>query len=319
MITVLSGGTGSAKFLRGLCRVVPEEDLTVIVNVGDNFEIFGLYVCPDVDTVMYMFAGLLDEVKGWGRRDDTFNALEMLSRLGLETWFKLGDRDLAVHIYRTFMRRIGRSLTEVTRSISASLGVKAKIIPASDSPVETRIITDVGEMHFQEFWVERGAKDKVLGVVYSGADHAEPAPGVIEAIQEADGVVIAPANPVTSIGPILAIPGVKEALMKTEAKRVAVSPIVGGRAFSGPAGKLLEGIGAEVSALGVARFYQKILDAIIIDSSDLAMKERIDQLGLESVLTDTVMESSEKEERLAAIVVENLRGGKGWGLTQLGR
>ncbi len=316
MITVLSGGTGSTKLLRGLSRVVPEEDLTVIVNVGDNFEVFSLYVCPDIDTVTYMFAGLLDEVKGWGQRDDTFNALETLSSLGLKTWFKLGDKDLAIHIYRTTLRRAGRSLTEITQSLTASLGVKAKIIPASDSPVETRIITDIGEMHFQEFWVERGAKDRVLGVVYSGADHAAPAPGVIEAIQAAEGVVIAPANPVTSIGPILAIPGVKEALRKTEAKRVAVSPIAGGEPFSGPAGKLLDGIGVEVSSLGVARLYQTILDIIIIDSSDQALKGRIDQLGLETALTDTVMGSPEEEERLAAIVVENLRGAEGLGIVR---
>ncbi|MEM3736670.1 MAG: 2-phospho-L-lactate transferase [Candidatus Bathyarchaeia archaeon] len=307
MITVISGGTGSAKFLEGVREILCEEDLTVIVNVGDNFEVFGLYICPDVDTVTYMFAGLLDEERGWGRREDTFNALANLSRLGVETWFRLGDKDLALHIYRTFHRRAGRGLAEVTQRISALLGVRAKILPASDSPVETRILTDNGLLHFQEFWVKREARDRVLGVVYVGAEQASPAPGVVEAIEKADGIIIAPANPVTSIGPILAIPGIKDALVKTSAKKVAVSPIVGGRPFSGPAGKLLEGIGVEVSSFGVAWLYRDFLDAIVIDFEDSALKGRINQLGVECILTDTAMASKDGRKRLAAKVVEILK------------
>jgi len=308
MITILSGGTGSAKLLRGLRKVIPERNLTVIANVGDNFEVLGLYVCPDIDTVTYMFAGLLDEVRGWGQRGDSFNVLEALSRFGMETWFKLGDRDLALHIYRTLLQRAGRSLTEITQHISALLGVEAKILPASNSPVETRIIADGKEMHLQEYWVKRGARDAVSGVVYVGAEAAAPALGVVEAIRRAEGVIIAPANPVTSIGPTLAIPGIKEALVETKAKKVAISPIVGGKPFSGPAGKFLEGIGVEVSSLGVARLYQSFLDVLIIDESDRMLEESIRQLGLGCVLTDTAMGSPDEEKRLAMKVIEVIRG-----------
>ena len=221
MIVALAGGVGAARFLEGLVRVVPEEDLTIVVNTGDDIMLHGLYISPDIDIIMYTLAGIVNKEKGWGVQGDTFHCLEMLKAYGCETWFKLGDRDLATHIYRTKLLREGLSLSEVTQKLCGILGLRVTILPMTNDKVETIILTDKGKMHFQEYLVKRGAKDKVLGVVFEGIEEAEPSPRLIEYIMNSSVVVVCPSNPIVSIGTILSVKGVREALRKTRAEIVA--------------------------------------------------------------------------------------------------
>jgi LPPG:FO 2-phospho-L-lactate transferase len=306
MITVLAGGTGSAKFVRGLSKIVPTDEITIISNVGDNVELLGLYICPDIDTIMYLFAGLLDQRRGWGVANDTFKALNMLREYGFETWFKLGDKDLATHIQRTFLLKQGKTLSEVTEVLCRSLGVRAKIIPSSNSKIETKILTRKGKIHFQEFWVKRKAKDRVLAVIYEGIEQAEPSPGVIESILEADKIFFSPANPVTSIGPIINVPGVKNALIETKATVVAITPIIGKAPVSGPAGKLMKGLGYDVSPLGVAQIYSDLIDVFVLDTVDARLKSKIEQLGIKCIATSTLMANLVDEKRLAREILEHI-------------
>ena len=299
MITTLAGGVGAARFLQGLVHVVPPEEIVTIVNTGDDIEFYGLHISPDVDIVTYTLAGIVDEEKGWGIRGDTFNCLEMLRKYGYETWFMLGDKDLATHIHRTLLLKSGLKLSEVTEKIRKALGVKVKIIPMTDDKVQTKIVTNVGEMHFQEYLVKRKAQDPVLDVKFEGIERAEPAPGVIEAILNADGIIICPSNPIVSIGPILSIKGVKEALKKTKAKIVAISPIVRGAPIKGPADKLMQGLGIEVSALGIAKIYKNFLDALVIDNVDRDLKPKIEEIGIKVHVTDTIMRTLESKIKLA--------------------
>ncbi|MCJ7762244.1 2-phospho-L-lactate transferase, partial [Candidatus Bathyarchaeota archaeon] len=238
MITALAGGVGAARFLTGLVKLVNEEDLSIIVNTGDDIELFGLHVSPDVDIVTYTLAGIVDEAKGWGIKGDTFQCLEALRRLNQEAWFAIGDRDLATHIFRTNLLKGGRKLSEVTTKVSRALGLKMAILPMTDDKFETRIVTRAGSLHFQEYLVKRGAKDEVLGVEFLGADNAKPAAGVIDAVMNAELVIVCPSNPVVSIGTILAVNGVRDALKQTDAKKIAISPIVAGAPIKGPADKL---------------------------------------------------------------------------------
>lgn len=304
MIVSLAGGVGAAKFLSGLVRVIPEEDLTVIVNTGDDIELHGLHISPDIDIVMYTLAGIVDESKGWGVKGDSFNCLSFLGRLGCETWFKLGDMDLATHIYRTNLLRKGFRLSEIVDMLRKTFGLKIKILPMSDDRVETRILTSAGEFHFQEYLVKRGASDRVLGVEFSGVDEAKPAPGVIESILEADAVIICPSNPIVSIGTILSVSGVKEALTRSKARKIAISPIVAGHPIKGPADKLMEGLGLEVSAYSVAKIYSDFLDVFIIDEFDAHEKDRIEGLGIKVISTNTIMKSLEDKVNLARVVIE---------------
>jgi len=299
MITTLAGGVGAARFLQGLVHVVPPEEIVTIVNTGDDIEFYGLHISPDVDIVTYTLAGIVDEEKGWGIRGDTFNCLDMLRKYGYETWFMLGDKDLATHIHRTLLLKSGLKLSEVTEKIRKALGVKVKIIPMTNDKVQTKIVTNVGEMHFQEYLVKRKAQDPVLDVKFEGIERAEPAPGVIEAILNADGIIICPSNPIVSIGPILSIKGVKEALKKTKAKIVAISPIVGGAPIKGPADKLMRGLGIEVSALGVAKIYRNLLDMLIIDNIDRDLKPKIEEVGVKVRVTNTIMKTIENKIKLA--------------------
>ena len=311
MIVALAGGVGAARFLQGLVKVVEPSDVTVIVNTGDDIELHGLYISPDVDIVLYTLAGIVDEQKGWGIKGDTFYCLEMLGRYGLETWFKLGDKDLATHIYRTMLLKAGYTLSQATEAIRRALGVKVRVIPMSDQPVKTIIITDKGPMHFQEYLVKRGARDTVLGVRFEGVETAEPAPGVLEAIERAKGIIICPSNPVVSIGTILALRGVREALREAKAPVIAISPIIGGAPVKGPADKLMRGIGVEVSAYGVANLYRDFLDYIIIDKVDKGLKERIEQeLGIRVVIANTLMRTLEDKVRLARLAVSLIRGSR---------
>lgn len=303
-LVCLSGGVGAAKFLQGLIRAVPQEDLVVIVNTGDDINLYGLYVSPDPDIVMYTLSGVVDQEKGWGVQDDTFSCLEMFSRYGLETWFKLGDRDLATHVYRTRLMKEGLSLDQVTQRLCCALGLKVRILPMTNDKVASKIITSAGEMHFEEYLVKRGAVDRVLSVVFEGVETALPAPGVVESIRDARAVILCPSNPIVSIGPILAVSGVRESLRRTKAKIAAISPIVGGTTIKGPADKLMMGLGMEVSAYSVALLYRDFLDAFILDETDLKEKEKIERLGIKVVTANTIMRTLEDKTKLAIIALE---------------
>jgi LPPG:FO 2-phospho-L-lactate transferase len=305
-IVALAGGVGAARFLAGLVRVIAPERLVVIGNTGDDAEIHGLHIAPDLDTVTYTLAGLSDNARGWGLRGETFRCLEALGRLGGETWFQLGDCDLATHLYRTRREREGATLSEVTREIAAALGVRASILPMSDSPVRTRVETRSGALEFQTYFVRRRARDAVLGVSFAGARKARAAPGVLEAIRDASAIVICPSNPIISINPILAIPGIRNALRKTAAPVAAVSPIVGGRALKGPAARMMKSMGLRASAAQVAELYRDFVDIFVLDRADQAQASRIAALGMRAVVTNTIMSGSREKQALAKVIVKEL-------------
>ena len=305
MITTLAGGVGAARFLTGLTRLVKEEDLIVIVNTGDDIELFGLHISPDIDIVAYTLAGIVDREKGWGIKGDTFQCLSMLKKHGADTWFNLGDRDLATHIYRTDLLRQGLSLSQVTAEVCRALGLNVKILPMSNDKFETRITTPESSMHFEEYFVKTQCREEVLGVEFVGAASAKPSPGVLDAIMSAEAVVVCPSNPIVSIGTILSVDGVRDALRRTDARVVAVSPIVAGAAIKGPADKMLKGLGLEVSAFGVAKLYSDFLDAMVIDTKDVSEKDRIEKLGLNVTVTNTVMKTLGDKVSLARAVLES--------------
>jgi len=298
-IVALAGGTGAAKLLRGLAPLVDPAELTIVGNTGDDTEIWGLHISPDLDTVCYTLAGLIDERKGWGLRDETFHALEQMPRLGEPAWFGLGDRDLATHLHRTRLLREGRSLTAVTADIVAALGVPARVLPMSDQPVRTRILGPEGWISFQEYFVREKAQTDVRAVAYAGAADSAPAPGVLAAIAEARAVIVCPSNPITSVGPILAVPGIAAALAATRATVLAVSPIIGGDAVSGPAGRLMAMAGLPVSAAGVAHGYAAWLDILVADERDRALAPEIEAAGPRAAMTDTLMTGRAAETALA--------------------
>jgi len=304
-VAALAGGVGAARFLTGLARHVKEEDLSVIVNTGDDIELFGLHISPDIDIVTYTLAGLVDEEKGWGIKGDTFRCLNMLKTYGQEAWFNLGDRDLATHIYRTNQLRQGKKLTQITAEVSQSLGVKTRILPMSDDPFETRVNTPSGSMHFEEYFVRRQCREKVLGIEFVGAATAKPSLGVLDAICSSELIIVCPSNPVVSIGTILSVSGIRDAIKRTSARVVAVSPIVAGAAIKGPADKMLRALKYEVSAFGVAKFYSDFLDAIVIDNKDFLEKGRIEELGIKVSITNTVMKTLSDKVSLAEAVLES--------------
>jgi len=302
-LTAIAGGTGAAKLLRGLAAARPRDTLTVIGNTGDDAEIWGLHVSPDLDTVTYALAGRLDTARGWGLTGETFRCLEAMGDLGAQTWFNLGDRDLATHLHRTRALREGLPLSAVTAELCGRLGVAARVLPMSDEPVRTRVRTPDGWLSFQEYFVREKAQVQVLDVEYAGASQARPAPGVLEAICEAEVVVVCPSNPVTSVGPVLAVPGIADALTGARARVVAVSPIVGGAAVSGPAGALMRARGLSVSAVGVAAAYAPWLGTLVIDRSDTGRVVELARLGVEAVLADIVMTDRDREIALARVVL----------------
>jgi len=305
-VTALAGGTGAAKLLRGLVACVGGANLTVVVNTGDDADIWGLHVCPDLDTVTYALAGRLDVARGWGREGESFRCLEAMADLGGETWFSLGDRDLATHLTRTRLVREGRSLSAITAELARRLGVATRILPMSDDPVRTRLRTADGWLSFQEYFVREKALVEVLDVEYAGAADARLAPGVREAIVSADAVVICPSNPVTSMGPVLAVPGMADALGAAAAPVTAVSPIVAGAAVSGPAAALMRARGLEVSPLGLARAYAPWLSRLVVDDRDRAYAADLTRLGLGVIVTDTLMTSAAREIALARRVLDAL-------------
>jgi LPPG:FO 2-phospho-L-lactate transferase len=304
VIVALAGGTGAAKLLRGLIHVTEPSRLFIVGNTGDDLDWWGLRVSPDLDSVAYALAGLLDATQGWGVRDDTFHCLAAMGQLGRETWFRLGDRDLATHLHRTLLLRAGASLTTATRAITDALGVTARLVPMSDDPVRTELRTDSGWLSLEEFFVRERCGPDVLDVAYRGAESARPGPHVLEAIDAAEAVVVCCSNPVTSIGPILAVPGILDALVRTPAPVVAVSPIVGGQAVSGPAAKFLTARGLDVSPLGVARAYRPWLDALVMDRADAAHVPALQRDGVRAVIADALMPDAAAEARLARVVLE---------------
>lgn len=305
-IVALAGGVGAAKFLSGLIEVVPSEDLTVIVNTGDDFRWMGLYVCPDLDTVTYTLADLANPDTGWGVRGDTFRCLKRLKELGGESWFRIGDLDLATHLFRTECLRNGHSLSEVTAAICATHGIRCRILPMTESPVPTIVHTDEGILGFQDYFVRRKCQPRVRGFTFKGIEQSRPAPGVMEALASAGAVVVCPSNPFISIGPILAVPGIRDAIRRAEATVAAVSPVVGGRAIKGPTAAMLGQLGHEVSAAGVAALYADILDAFILDRRDEMLRSRISDLDLAVRTAETVMDSAKARVELARTVLEML-------------
>ena len=304
MIVVLAGGVGAARFLEGVVQVVPQEELVVIANTGDDCEFYGLHVSPDIDIVMYTLAGVVNESQGWGIRDDTYHTMQQLTSYGYEDWFALGDRDLATHIHRTRLLREGKTLSEVTDDLRQRLGLKLRILPMSDQPVATHIRTPEGLMHFEVYFVKRRCNDAVEGVEFVGASSAKPAPGVLDAIKEAEAILIAPSNPIVSIGTILSVPGIHDTLHETSGMVVAISPIIGGKPIKGPADKLMRGMHMEVSAAGVARYYRDFLDVMVIDQQDAHLLEAIEDLGVPALATDTIMHDAQSKARLAQKVLE---------------
>jgi len=303
LVVALAGGVGAAKLLRGLVRVISPEDVVIVGNTGDDFEFHGLHVSPDLDIVMYTLAGIVDVAKGYGVAGDTFNCLGLLERLGFETWFKLGDKDLAVQMVRTDLLKSGVSLSEAVAHLCRLLRVKARLVPMSNDAVRTVVMSGCVRLGFQEYFVKRRARDEVTGVLFEGCDVASPAPGVIEAINSAERVVVCPSNPVLSVNPILSIPGIRNALKNTRGYVVGVSPIVGGKAVKGPADRIMSSLGLEPSAYGVAKFYEDFIDHLIIDRADAGLRTHIEGLGLRVSVVDTIMKDVESSVSLAAKVM----------------
>lgn len=303
MMVVLTGGTGGAKFVDALKQLLPARKLTLIVNTGDDLKWWGLHVSPDLDSILYVLAGRLSKERGWGVDGDTFECVEAMRQMGAPAWFRVGDRDLATHLTRTRLLASGRTLSEATAEIASALGVQSRILPMSDARVETRVTTPDGELSFQEYFVRERYRPEVRGVRLVGAEQASPAPGVLEAIKSAEAVVLAPSNPITSIGPILAVPGIREALQKTDAPVAALSPIVGGAAVSGPAGALMAAQGLPVSIAGVAQAYADFLDLLIVDERDAKAAEELRLSGLQVHCAQTIMKTADDKAALAATVL----------------
>ncbi|MEO8511794.1 MAG: 2-phospho-L-lactate transferase [Chloroflexota bacterium] len=295
----MAGGTGGAKLADGFARILEPGALTVVVNVGDDFEHWGLHISPDLDSVTYALAGLTDAERGWGVRDDTWTALGMLSRLGAPEWFRIGDADLALHVRRTELLRAGSSLTDVTAAIAAPLGIAARVLPATDDRLRTLLQTDAGELDFQTYFVAHRQADEVRGVRFDGIEAARPTAAVLSALADADLIVLAPSNPIVSIGPILEIQGMRQALASSPGRRIAVSPIISGRALKGPADRMLTSLGHEASALGVARLYAALVDAFVLDDADGELATAVASLGVQAAVLPTVMGDGDGRADLA--------------------
>lgn len=303
-VTALAGGVGASKLLLGLYEVMSPAELTIIVNTGDDIVLHGLKISPDLDIVTYTLAGIVDPQKGWGIRGETFHALKRLAGYGRENWFNLGDNDLATHIHRAALLAEGKTLSEAAESIRVALGVKARILPMSDDPVPTIIETNEGAMHFQKYLVKRRAEPIVEGIQFRGVAAARPAPGVLEAISEAGRVIICPSNPLISIGPILAVPGVREKLRAKKHDIFAVCPIVGGKSLKGPSDKMLEQLGYEATALGVAKLYADFSGTFVVDPADKAHARAIEALGVKVAIVPTVMKSFAQKRKLARALLD---------------
>ncbi len=307
LTVALAGGVGGAKLARGLAKLLPPTTLLIVGNTGDDLELYGLHISPDLDILTYTLAGIVDEAKGWGIAGDTFHCLQMLEKLGEETWFKLGDKDLATHMRRTRMLQSGLTLSQATQKLCKTLNMKTKIIPMSDDPVRTKIISGTRTLDFQEYFVKNGTRDEVTGIVYAGAEEAKLASGIVEAVRTAERVVLCPSNPLLSIGPILAVNPMREELRKTKAEVIGVSPIVAGKTLKGPANRIMKSLGLRASALGVAELYKDFLSHFIVDEADKREKKHIEKLGIEVTVTDTIMRSAADSIRLGKAVLDATR------------
>ncbi len=303
-VSVLCGGVGAARFLSGLLDVVPAENITAIVNVADDVVLHGLHISPDIDTIVYTLADAVSSTRGWGLEGETWQAMAMVSRYGGADWFNLGDSDLGTHLYRTGRLQEGASLAQVTAEIADAWNLRLSLLPVTNDRIETRVTTvDEGEIGFQEYFVGRQHDVALTAVRFVGADEAVPAPGVQKALADADVVVIAPSNPVVSIDPVLAVPGVRAALANRTSATVAVSPIIGGRALKGPADRMLQELGFESSVLGVARWYLGLADYLVIDDADGHMADEVDEVGLAPTVTNTIMSDPDVAAALARITI----------------
>src|SRR5713101_8821375 len=298
-ITALAGGVGASKLLLGLYQAMDARLLTIIVNTGDDIVLHGLKISPDLDIVTYTLAGIVDLAKGWGFRGETFHALKRLAHFGRANWFHLGDRDLATHIHRTAMLAEGKTLSQAAESIRIALRVKSRILPMSDDPIPTMIDSNEGPLHFQEYLVQRRTEPVVKGIRFAGVESAQPAPGVLEAIRAADRIIICPSNPLISIGPILTVPGIREALRAHKEKVFAVCPIVGGKSLKGPSDKMLAQLGHDPTALGVAKLYADFTATFVIDPADKSHSAAISALGMKVVILPTVMKTLAQKSKLA--------------------
>jgi LPPG:FO 2-phospho-L-lactate transferase len=298
-ITALAGGVGASKLLLGLYKIMNPTGLTIIVNTGDDILLHGLKISPDLDIVTYTLAGIVDPAKGWGFRGETFHALKRLAAFGRANWFNLGDRDLATHIHRTAMLSEGKTLSQAADFIRIALGVKSRVLPMSDSPIPTIIDSNEGPLHFQEYLVKRRAEPIVKGIRFDGAESALPAPSVLEAIRDAERILVCPSNPLISIGPILAVPGIRDELRAHKEKVFAVCPIVGGKSLKGPSDKMLAQLGHQPTALGVAKLYTDFTGTFVIDPADKSQSAAISALGMKVVVLPTVMKTGAQKRKLA--------------------
>ncbi len=303
-IVVLSGGVGGARFLEGLAQVIPQENIFVIGNTGDDKEFYGLHVSPDLDTVMYTLSGVVNQKQGWGLAHETYSVMRQLTKLGNEHWFQLGDKDLATHIHRTNLLKQGKTLSEIAAELCKVFGLQIKLVPMSNQSMQTHIQTSRGLLHFEEYFVKNKAMDEVQDIVYVGSENARPSPGILEAIAQARIIILAPSNPLVSIGSIVSVPGIQDALKKTKATIAAISPIVGGMPIKGPADKLMIGMNMEVSALGVARHYVNFVDIFVIDIADENLAKEIEKLDMKVIVTNTIMKDIKTKTELAKTVID---------------
>ncbi|NVM54188.1 MAG: 2-phospho-L-lactate transferase [Candidatus Helarchaeota archaeon] len=304
MIVALAGGVGAARFLDGLVKVIDPKDLTVIVNTGDDLYLYGLYICPDLDTIMYNLAGIANKTQGWGIQNDTFHCLSMLEQYGNESWFKLGDKDFATHILRTHLLRRGISLSEVTRLLCNLLEIEVNVVPMTNQKVNTRVVTEQEMLDFQDYFVRYQKTAVVKDVYFEGIKEATPPAGLLETIKSADGVIICPSNPIVSIQPILKVTGLLPVLKDLPV--VGISPIVGGAPIKGPADKLMQAFNIEVSAYGIAKYYATLLNTLIIDTKDTNLQPQIEDLGIHAVVTNTIMRSLDNKINLARVAMQEL-------------
>lgn len=306
-VVVLAGGVGAARFLRGLVRVIPREDLVVIGNTGDDMWWQGLYIAPDLDTVTYWLAGVADESRGWGLKDDSFTAQSALAGLTSTAWFQLGDRDLATHLYRTGRLNAGAPLHQVTAELAERLGARSRVLPMSDDPVETRLKTDAGDLHFQEYFVRERFRPSVREIYWTGIEAARPAPGIAEAMSAARAILIAPSNPAISIGPILRVPGMRALVSAARARTVAISPLIQGRAVKGPTVELMRAEGIRPDALGVAQLYHEIAAGFVLDAADASLASAIAAMGYRVAVRPTLLDDLAAAREVAAAALDLLR------------
>lgn len=307
MITALGGGVGAAKFLKGLTKLVPYKELTLIINTADDIELYGFNISPDIDTIIYRLSGNIDTDKGWGLKNDSLNVLNSLSAFGVETWFGLGDRDFATQVFKKELSQSGKTKTEITNLTASSFGLEnLNILPMSDESVETWIETSQGKMHFQEYYIKHRMQPEVQGINLRGITEANPSPGILEAISKSELIIICPSNPIISIGPILDVKGIREEIVNSQAKVIAVSPLIGGKPLKGPADKLMRGLGLEASSSEIANLYKDFLDVMVLDNSDSGEVEKINSLGIKTFVTDTIMIDDEKSKILSEKILEYL-------------